>query len=216
MIYCLLGPPTPQQQSKIDELKQKHITSPEAQNFDYENISASQTDPASLKKSLVSLPVIAAKRLVLIRDCHQLNTASKELIVEFSASAHEHLLLVLESSELTSQDSFIKKLAGQAKIMETAAGPETNVFDMTRAMARHQTAQALKMLADILSQGAHPLQIMGGVVWFWGKSRETLPKNRFENGLVVLQEADLNIKRSRLPPEQALEVLVVKLCGILK
>ena len=34
-----------------------------------------------------------------------------------------------------------------------------------------------------------------------------------ESGLLAMQEADLNIKRSRIKPEYALEVLIVKLCS---
>jgi hypothetical protein len=41
-----------------------------------------------------------------------------------------------------------------------------------------------------------------------------MPPAKFEKGLLALGEADLNIKRSRLKPEQALELLVVKLCAL--
>ena len=51
---------------------------------------------------------------------------------------------------------------------------------------------------------------MGGLVWSWGKARSFARRENFQKGLVALQEADLNIKRSRLAPQQALEVLVVK------
>ena len=214
MIYSFLGPDGPQKESKISELKQKSLSS-NAYNFDYENLSSRQLDPATLKKALVALPALATKRLILIRACHDLDAVNKELIVEFFAAKPTHLILILESNELTSQDSFIKKIAPYAKLIESARPPAAvNVFDMTRAMSRRNLSEALQLLSDILAQDVHPLQIMGGMVWFWGKSRETLPKEKFEKGLLVLQEADLNIKRSRLQPAQAVEVAVVKLCSL--
>ncbi len=85
---------------------------------------------------------------------------------------------------------------------------------MTRVMA-NDPAQALKILNELLEEGIHPLQIMGGLLWFWGKEKFRLKGDRYNKGLLVLQEADLNIKRSRLLPEHAIEVVVVKLCSLL-
>ena len=57
---------------------------------------------------------------------------------------------------------------------------------------------------------------MGALVWFWGKSQDRMPGERFRKGLLVLQEADVNIKRSRLKPEYAVEVAVIKLMRLLE
>lgn len=84
---------------------------------------------------------------------------------------------------------------------------------MTKIMLR-SPAEALKMLTQLLEEGSHPLQILGGLVWFWGKSRERLSPAQFKKGLLALQEADLNIKRSRTRPEHSLEILIVKLASL--
>ena len=52
---------------------------------------------------------------------------------------------------------------------------------------------------------------MGALVWYWGKEGKACGKERFERGLKALEEADLNIKRSRLDPQYAVEKLVVEL-----
>ncbi len=62
----------------------------------------------------------------------------------------------------------------------------------------------------------HPLQIMGALVWYWGKEGKACGKERFERGLKALEEADLNIKRSRLEPQYAVEKLVVELGLLLR
>ena len=72
----------------------------------------------------------------------------------------------------------------------------------------------LKILNDVLDHGDHPLQILGALVWFWGKNKPRVNPERFQRGLNELQEADWNIKRSRLRPEHTLEILIVKLCSL--
>ncbi|MBZ0166329.1 MAG: hypothetical protein K8I00_05930, partial [Candidatus Omnitrophica bacterium] len=69
-----------------------------------------------------------------------------------------------------------------------------------------------KLLAVLLRDGTHPLQIMGGLVWIWGRLKNRISADNFQQGLRELQAADLNIKRSRLHPEHAVEILVTKLC----
>ena len=218
MIYFLLGKDNTSKETKIAELRKKYLPSPEAQKFDYEVLHANKLNPQILKKALLSLPAMAGKRLILIRDSHTLNPHNKKLIMEFVSSnfAETMTVLILESSELGANDSFVKKIKPftKAPIMTGAPEKKANVFDMTRAMTGRRKTEALKILSELFSDGVHPLQIMGGLVWFWGnKAKKITPS--FEQGLAALQEADLNIKRSRLKPEYAIEVLVVKLCGIL-
>ena len=62
---------------------------------------------------------------------------------------------------------------------------------------------------------------IGGLYWlrgksFTGKEGKTLGKERFERGLKALEEADLNIKRSRLNPQHAVEKAVVELGLLLR
>ena len=73
-----------------------------------------------------------------------------------------------------------------------------------------------KMMNEFYNQGMYPLQMMGALVWYWGKEGRALGPQRFERGLKALEEADLNIKRSRLLPEYAIEKLVVELVELQK
>ena len=125
-------------------------------------------------------------------------------------------MLVLESSEVTEKDSFVKKVKPFAEIVSFSVEKRSNVFDMTRAMSYKKPADALKILSGLISEGSHPLQIMGGLVWFWGKAGQRIGMQKYEKGLRALQDADLDIKRSRLKPDYAMEVLVVKLCTLLQ
>ena len=96
------------------------------------------------------------------------------------------------------------------------ARPEApSVFDMTKLMTAHRSGEALKMLDGFYRADVHPLAVMGALVWYWGKEGKAAGRERFERGLKALEEADLNIKRSRLDPQYAVEKLVVEL-GLLR
>lgn len=215
MTYLILGEDSPTKDQKIAELKRKYLTSPDAFHFDYEMLYASKLDPADLKKALLSLPVTAPQRFVFLREAHKLKAQQQTIIADFLAAAVDKTVLAMESDQWTESDSFVRKIKPFVKITGAAAAENVNVFDMTRAMTRKQPGEALKILFDLIGSGIHPLQIMGGLVWFWGKTAGQIPAQRHKKGLRMLQEADLNIKRSRLKEDYALEILVVKLCGLL-
>lgn len=137
------------------------------------------------------------------------------MILEFASSGQRHAVVVLESSEWKPDHEFVRKAGAKAKVTEFYKVPDKNVFDMTKLMAARQPAQALQVLAELFHQGIHPLQILGGIIWFWGRQRERLGCDKYEEGLRTLQEADLNVKRSRINADYAVEVAVVKLCGLL-
>lgn len=215
MAYFFLGQDRATKDAKIAELKKQHLPSLEAFEFDYEVLYAHKLDHDVLKKALIAFPAVASQRLVVIRECHRLDSHHKELITDFFSKKNDKTILVLESDEATPADSFVKSLSRWVKVKNFAQDQPLNVFDMTKAIGLRRPEEALKILAVLLGQGIHPLQMMGGLVWFWGKSRARLSKEGFKKGLGVLQEADLNIKRSRLKAEYAVEVAVVKLCALL-
>jgi DNA polymerase III delta subunit len=96
------------------------------------------------------------------------------------------------------------------------AKPEgPNVFDMTKLITAGKSGEALKLLKGFYDDNVHPLQIMPALVWYWSKEGRACGRERFHKGLQALQEADLNIKRSRLDPQYAVEKLVVEL-GLLR
>ena len=215
MIYLLLGEDTQAKDQRIAEIKKKILNSKEAHDFDYEVLHAPKLSPQDFKKALMALPAVSKKRLVMVRLLQKLDAQNKEILLTFIQSSFDHVDLILDSDEVDPKDNFITKVSAKAQILNTSKAQEQNVFNVTRAIAMHHPAEALKILTDLLAQGSHPLQIMGGIVWFWGKNRGKVPGDRFKKGLLVLQEADLNIKRSRIAPEQALEIVVIKLCSLI-
>lgn len=214
MIYFILGEDGARKDLKISELKNR-ISSPESLSFDYDVFYGYDLSLSALKKSLLALPAIASQRLILIHACHKLSSHHLAMIHDFACSGQRHAVLILESSEWKADHAFVRKLGSKAKTVEFHSPKPKNVFDMTRIMAMRQPTEALQVLTELFGQGIHPLQILGGLVWFWAQQKPRLGQDKYVRGLRTLQETDFNIKRSRLDPAQAMEVAVVKLCGIL-
>ncbi len=211
MIYLFLGSDLPAKDARISEIKNKFFKNfQEALAFDFDNLDASQLGVDALKKALLSLPVIAPHRLIILRQIHQLKSADIRVLINFCQKPAKHCDVILESSENTLKGD-LKDLPLYCKGVVLARPEAPNVFDMTKLITAHRSADALKMLDGFYRADVHPLQIMGALVWYWAREGKVLGKERFERGLKALEEADLNIKRSRLDPQYAVEKLVVEL-----
>ncbi len=177
MTYLVFGADASRKESRIAELKEQHLSHKDSLSFDYEILYGHKLDPETLRKALLALPVFSAARFVLVRECHKLTEHNRRVIVDFlAAGRQEHLVLVLEADELKAGDPLRKDVTPYAQLVQTETPPKTNVFDVTRAMGLGQKAQALKMLHGLMEDGQHPLQILGGLVWFWSERRRNLPR----------------------------------------
>ncbi len=211
MYYLFIGQDSSLKDKKIFDLKKQILPTNEALKFDYDGLYGSKLDSKQLKKSLISLPAIAKKRLVVIRDSHKLSPANKEIVFAALKEKLQHLALVLESESWKNSDAYVKKIKSYVQIIQFKQAYQQSVFDITRLIERGDKQESLNILYMLLKSGTHPLQIIGGLVWFWGKSRWKISPDCYKKGLLALQEADLNIKRSRIKADYAVEVLVVKL-----
>ena len=211
MTYLFIGEDSLKKNTKIAEIKKTLLPSREALSFDYEVLYGAKLDLLTLQKALKALPALSKQRLVVIKEGHRLNAQLKEFLAGFVQTKADHVTLILDFDELEANNSFAQSVRPCVKMISFPMEVKSNVFDMTKAIEMRKETEALSILSNLLSYGVHPLQIMGAVVWFWGKSRNQLSIVRFKKGLQALQEADLNIKRSRLKPEYALELLIVKL-----
>ena len=214
MTYLFLGEDTLAKDQKIAELKKKILVPPQSFQFDYELLSAAKLEPDVLKKALMAFAAIAAQRLIMIRECHRLSPQNQEIIFQFLEKSCNHAVLVLDADEWDHKNTFLKKVRRMVELVEFSTSSKLNVFDLTKAIDLKKESEALKILDHLTGQGIHPLQVLGTLVWFWGQARYSVSGEKFEKGLLALQEADLNIKRSRLKPEYAVEFLIVKLCSL--
>jgi len=216
MIYLFLGDDLSVKDAKIAEIKNKFFkNSEEALAFDFDNLDAKELGDNTLKQAFLTLPVIAPHRLIIVRQIHKLKSADIQVLINYCQKPATHCDVILESTEnILKGDLKDLPLLAKGTVMAKPEGP--NVFDMTRLITANRSADALKMLDGFYSSNVHPLQIMGALVWYWGKEGKACGKERFERGLLALQEADLNIKRSRLEAQYAVEKVVVELGLLLR
>ena len=215
-IIILIGEDPRPKAKRLAALKERWLPSDDALKLDYERLDAYKLSCRALRECLLVLPAVAARRLVVVTNCQHLTKPVKDALAAYAGAPWDHLVLVLEAARMTATDPWIKKFQKKAEIVGSSPGPGQNVFDMTRAMATRKPEEALRILFELLSGGDQPLQIMGALVWFWcHKIKDRLNGVLYAEGLQCLQQADLNIKRSRLRPDYALELVVVKLTGLL-
>ncbi len=211
MIIILSSQDSAFKDQNLQEIKAKILTRPDSSQFDYDVFYGAKLEPEDLKKSLLSLPAVGSQRLIIIREAERLSQHNQNLVLEFAQKDDRTTVLVLEMTQTEAIAPLVIKLKSKAKFIQGQEEARANVFDLTKAISRDTPAQALQILDGLLTQGIHPLQVMGGLVWYWGSIRSTLRKADYQKGLRALREADVGIKRSRLEPGYALEMLVVKL-----
>ncbi len=214
MTYLLLGEDSLAKDQKIAALKKEILPSADALAFDYENFDGTEVEARALRKAFQTLPVLGQRRLIVLRCVHKLDAPAKEMLLQCVAQKRDDVVVVLEAGDTEATNAFMKSLAVHSKVISVATRKRQNVFDVTNALSARDPIEACTVLNNLFAQGDHPLQILGGLIWFWGKSRPRLSDENFRKGLAVLQEADLNIKRSRLKPEHGMELLIVKLAGL--
>ncbi len=214
MVYLFIGEDSFDKKNQIAQMRAQWAIHPDALQFDYQVLYGHKLDPKELKKSLLALPAILNERFIIIHEAHKLDEHCKTILAEFLALKPSHAILVLDSGFLPPKDEIWSRIRAFSKVQESRKSVKESVFDMTKLMVLGKSAQALQSLNQLYEDGAHPLQILGGVVWAWGNERGRVSSEKFEKGLRDLQETDLNIKRSRLDPQQALELVVVKLAQV--
>jgi len=216
LAYLLTGTESEQKIRFIEDLKDQILPSQEARRFDYELLYGHKLDPKEFKKAMLSLPAVSERRLLVVRTAHKLSAENKNLVIQFLDSKQVHCCLVLEGEGIRSTDNLAKKIKAVGSVVDFSGKAALGIFDMTREIERGRTPEALKTLSSLLAQGIHPLQMVGALIWFWRKSGQRLGMERYTQGLEVLKTVDLNIKRSRLKPEQAMEIAVVQLSVLLE
>jgi DNA polymerase III delta subunit len=216
MLYMFLGESPQEKDQKIGALKKSVLQTSDAEKFDYSVLDAQRCSPEELKKNLLGLPAVAEQRLLVVRNSHKLSPQNKDILKDFMASQPQHIVIVLESSKNTLPKKIAGDLKPYARLETFYSAYKPTVFDVAQKIRDRDATEALKQLTEILDGGEQPVKFLGGLAWDWGhKMKRRVSPQAFESGLQALQRADLNIKRTRLQPRQALEVVVVELLQLM-
>jgi len=211
MVYLFLGIDEISKERKIEQLKKEFLKSNQ-EVFDYDRLYAKELTPHSLKDSLNRLPVSAKKRLIFIRDIEKLDVQCKEIILSLVKKSNIQLEVILDTQITQLKDPFLRKIANSSKVFHFGSSKILNTFDLADAIERSNATEALRIFSFLHKKGEHPVRILGGLIWSWKKMRALLERETFGEGIELFLETDTNIKFSKLKPEIAMEMLIIRLC----
>ncbi|MBF0384530.1 MAG: hypothetical protein HQL27_01535 [Candidatus Omnitrophica bacterium] len=224
MVYLLIGEDNSEKDKIISEFKDKVFSSPGILNFDYEVLRFPKLEPAELKKSLVSLPAISEKRLVVIRGIEKLGAKKaadvqcRQILLNYFDDQNKKADVILDFFGYDKKNSFLSALRIKAKTIECGIKKAPDAFEVGRAIEKGDAPRALEILNELFSCGEAPASVIGALIWSWtNEIKRKIPKSGYIDGLEAIQKADHSIKRggsSGLAPTEAVEILVVKLSSL--
>jgi DNA polymerase III delta subunit len=219
MHYLFLNLEFEVREEKLKQLKANLFKDRDAAAMDCEDLDCHKLSGETLKVALTSIPALSVRKLVRLRRAEKLSEENLGLIEKFLKDAPENPVLVLDAAKWDAKSDLKKSIRARMNVMAGAKEePAETVFTMMDELSNGRTVEALRILHEITSDGEAPEMLIGGMVWKWSNHvKGRVSAERYKKGLLVLQEADRDVKHSRFPRrEQAVEKALVKLSSLLK
>ena len=220
MFYLFIGEDEPAKRDKINSLKSE-LLKKGFEDFNCESFYAKELTLPLFKEALSRLPLESPQRIVVIKDVFKLKDELKDYLAAQIEKLPEDLILILESAVIPKTESaFVNKISRYGKVIPFKAKEKIDAFGLARAIERKDASSALNLLVDLFRNGEKPEMILGALRHRFVKSdsfssaTDNLKLKEKKEKVGLLMEADLNLKTGKVKPEFALEVLVVKLCGL--
>lgn len=210
MVYIFSGQDSFSKGIKLKKLKEEFLAK-DLEDFNFDILYAKDLKLAILQERLLSLPVGAKKRIVVIKEAEALKIDAKEFLLKYVKKPQPSTLLVLE---INSVSDFLNEISRYAKVFRFQAAAQLDAFVLSRQIELKKTDYALRVLNQLLEKGERPERILGGLRYSW--QRTTPDPIKLRNKLKLLLNCDMEIKTGRLKAPIALEKLVVQLCGFNK
>ena len=211
--YLFIGQDSPSKDIKLASLK-KEFLDHSTQHFDLDVLYAKELNLRDLQERLLSLPLGAKERVVVIRDAQRLKEEVKGFIAKYVKKPKGHIVLVLDMNKYSPRDEFIRQISGFSEVCRFKEDPHVDTFVLSRAIESRKPNYALTVLNQLLRDGEKPERILGGLRYSWENSN--FPVLQVRKRLALLLACDLDIKTGRTRPDFALEKLVVNLCCFTK
>jgi DNA polymerase III delta subunit len=219
MVYLFIGQDSLSKDIKLKKIRQEFLTK-QTEQFNLDILYAKELSLVGLQERLLSLPVKAKKRIIIIKGAQHLKEDVKEFILRFAKASRPEILLIIDIDSSAfqktrpnlkgSQDGFINSIARYGSVFRFREEVRLDAFVLSRQIEQKKTDYSLKVLSQLLSSGEKPERILGGLRYSWQKNI-TNPLE-LKKRIRLLLNCDLDIKNGRLKPNFALEKLIVKLC----
>lgn len=210
MVYLFIGSDTLSKDTQLKKIRQQFLTK-DTEQFNLDILFAKDLTLKGLQERLLSLPVNAGKRVVIIKDAQNLKEEAREFVLKYVKAPFKQVIFVLDIIQEAKKDSFVNSLKNHAKTIRFASAKAPDAFTLSRSIELKKADYALKILNQLLKAGERPERILGGLRYAWEKEGRDLAemKRRFK----LLLNCDIEIKRGRLKADFALEKLVINLCA---
>lgn len=211
LAYLFLGEDFLTKEKKVDFIKKDLLKGKDTAFFDLEILHAKDLDSRRLSEAIKQFPALSNGRLIIIKDIDKLHPSCREQLVSYLKKPIAKIALVLETDKFDIKDAFVSQLCHLCRVVNFQKARPLDVFSLGQAVSRKRPVEALRILFQLLQAGEKPQKILGVLIWQWKKIETSLSPVEFKQGLQMLLKADMDIKRGRLKPHLALEVLVARL-----
>ena len=212
-VYLFIGQDSLSKDIRLKKLKEE-VLDPHTQYFNLDVLYAKELSLKGLQERLLSLPLGAKKRIVVIKDSQSLKEEIKEFIIKYVRNPQSKILLVLDINKYSYQDEFIKQISRYSEVCRFKEDARVDTFALGRAIDSKKSSYALGVLNQLLRSGEKPERILGGLRYSWENSNAD--SFQIRKKLTLLLSCDIDIKTGRLRSDFALERLVVNLCCLAK
>lgn len=208
-LYLLIGTDHPAKSEAIQEIKKEWL-SPRTAEFNLDILRGREVKLHFLQERLLALPLKGKTRVVVIKEAGQLAEEAKEYLVKYAKSPYPHLKIVLDLENAPARDNFLREIIPYGSVKHFAQAPRLDAFTLARQIEQKNTAQALRVLRQLLDNGEEPVRILGGLRH--AVERQEHDPQKAKKRFKFLLGCDLDLKTGKLKPSFALERLVVRLC----
>jgi DNA polymerase-3 subunit delta len=101
------------------ERLKKAALQPGDEDFNLDILYGNDTDGATIVNTAMAFPMMAERRLVIVRDIHHLNDSGLELLAKYAEKPSPTTCLCLTTSKLNGTKSAVKKLKQFSKCIES-------------------------------------------------------------------------------------------------
>lgn len=210
-VYLFIGQDSFSKDIQIKKIKEQFL-SKELEYFNLDILYTKELNLIDLQERLLSLPVKAKKRILIIKDAQSLKEDIKEFLLNYVKNPPSKILLILDINRHNPKDEFIRHITRYCKTFRFREPLYFDTFTLSRYISPRSADSALRILHQLLKNGEKPERILGGLRYVWEK--DTINPLERRKRLKTLLNCDLDIKTGRLKPDFALEKLVIKLCGL--
>jgi len=212
-VYLFIGQDSLSKDIRLKKLKEEFLD-PNTQYFNLDVLYARDLDLKDLQERLLSLPLRAKKRIVIIKDSQNLKKDIKDFIIKYVKKPQAKIILVLDINKYLPQDEFIRQINRYSEVCRFKEDAYLDTFALGRAIDSKKSNYALLVLNQLLRNGEKPERILGGLRYSWENSIADV--FQIKKKLRLLLGCDIDIKTGRLKADFALERLVVSLCSFAK